>query len=194
MEKYQNTLIYKIICKDASIKDCYVGHTVNIKYREKQHKNNTKNEKGKPYHYKLYDFIRSNGGWDNFSMEIIEHYPCNNKNEALLKEQQTALELNATLGIKAQRTKEEEKEYKAKWFQENKERIKEKHTLEYICECGAVIQEHEKLRHFKSKNHICFMENKQKNLYPYTCSCGKSVISKKKRHEESAFHINNCKL
>jgi hypothetical protein len=191
--QYQQTFIYKISCKDETIKDCYVGHSTNISQRKTEHKHNCKNEKNKAYHYRIYEFIRSNGGWDNFKMEIVEHFPCETKGEAMVRENQVAVELNATLGIKAYRTKEQEIIYKAKWFQENKEKIKEKNTVEYICECGAVIQDNEKIRHFKSKTHLAIMNNEQLWLYPYDCSCGKHIIKNKTRHDSSLFHINNSK-
>ena len=186
---YQKTNIYKIICKDETIIDCYVGHTTNFIKRTSQHKQNVKNN----HPYKVYKFIRSNGGWDNFKMEIVEHFPCETKGEAMVRENQVAVELGATLGIKAYRTKEQEIIYKAKWFQENKEKIKERNSLEYICECGAVIQDNEKLRHFKSKGHLAIMNNEQLWLYPYDCACGKHIIKNKARHEQSVFHINTLK-
>jgi len=190
-EKYEQTFIYKITCKDETITDCYVGHTTNMTERKDKHKHNCITEKSKAYHYKVYEFIRFNGGWDNFKMEIVEHFPCKTKGEAMGREQEIATELGATLGIKAKRTKEEEIIYKAKWFQKNKEKIKEKNSVEYVCECGAVIQDNEKLRHFKSKTHLAIMNNEQLWLYPYDCKCGTHVIKNKTRHETSAFHIKN---
>ena len=188
---YKKTFIYKITCKNESILDCYVGHSTNFEYRKKQHQYNLTSEKCKAYKYRIYEFIRSNGYWNNFKMEIIEHYPCENKQQALLREKHFQKLLNAELGIKAERTKEEEIIYKAQWFQDNKERIKEKNSEMYVCGCGASIQICEKIRHEKSKTHKCFMENKQIWLYPYTCGCGKVVLSKKSRHDKTIFHINN---
>jgi len=36
--KYKNTVIYKIYCKDANINDFYIGHTTNSTKRKHQHK------------------------------------------------------------------------------------------------------------------------------------------------------------
>ena len=36
---YSKTHFYKIVCKDLSIKDCYVGHTTNLMKRKHHHKN-----------------------------------------------------------------------------------------------------------------------------------------------------------
>ena len=35
---YGNTHFYKIVCKDVSIKECYVGHTTDFTKRKSQHK------------------------------------------------------------------------------------------------------------------------------------------------------------
>jgi hypothetical protein len=62
------TYFYKIVCKDPSIKDCYVGRTSNFKKRKAVHKNNVCKGKGTP----LYKCIFSNGGWDNFEMLVFD--------------------------------------------------------------------------------------------------------------------------
>ena len=62
--------VYKICCKNQEIKDCYVGSTNNIKKRIQDHKTNIlSNNK---YQLKLYDFIRENGGRDNWEFIILE--------------------------------------------------------------------------------------------------------------------------
>ena len=83
---YENTIIYKIWCKDFNIKDEYIGHTKNLITRRTDHKSNCNNEKSKCYNYKLYKHIRENGGWVNWILVQIEAYPCNNINEARARE------------------------------------------------------------------------------------------------------------
>ena len=39
MPDYNKTIIYRIVCKDATITDCYIGHTTNIVKRRQEHKN-----------------------------------------------------------------------------------------------------------------------------------------------------------
>ena len=60
---YSNTIIYKIFCKDTSIKEAYIGHTTNFVKRKSQHKAICK--KAFPNN-KLYCYIRQYGGWDNW--------------------------------------------------------------------------------------------------------------------------------
>jgi hypothetical protein len=94
---YSNTIFYKIVCKDTTITDLYVGHTTNFVQRKKSHKQNCNNPKATNYKCKLYNVIRLNGGWDNWRMEIIAFHNCNDHYEAREKEQEYFLKLDATL-------------------------------------------------------------------------------------------------
>ena len=94
---YSNTIIYKITCKDSTIKDLYVGHTTNFVQRKHAHKQSCINDKSPNYNCKLYDVIRNNGGWNNWKMEIINFFNCQNHYEARQKEQEYFISLNATL-------------------------------------------------------------------------------------------------
>ena len=62
--------IYKIFCRDQSIKELYVGQTINFDSRRFSHFTCSMYR-----HLKLYEFIRSHGGWDNWKMEIVRQYP-----------------------------------------------------------------------------------------------------------------------
>jgi hypothetical protein len=92
---YSNTIIYKITCNDDTIKDVYVGHTTNFVQRKYAHKqcclNNNLNK------CKLYEVIRNNGGWNNWTMEIVNFFNCKDHNEARQKEQDYFVSLNASL-------------------------------------------------------------------------------------------------
>ena len=94
---YSNTLIYKIICKDSDVKDLYVGHTTNFVQRKHFHKQNCINEKSTNYQCRLYKTIRENGGWNNWSMEIVSFFNCQDNYEARMKEHEYFNLLNATL-------------------------------------------------------------------------------------------------
>jgi hypothetical protein len=94
---YSNTIIYKITCKNPEITDVYVGHTTNFVQRKHAHKQNCINEKALNYKCKLYNVIRTNGGWANWQMEIINFFNCADHYEARKKEQEYFISLNATL-------------------------------------------------------------------------------------------------
>ena len=44
---YSKTIIYKIVCNDTNITDCYVGHTTDFTRRKQLHKNDCNNPNGK---------------------------------------------------------------------------------------------------------------------------------------------------
>ena len=94
---YQNTVIYKICCDD--INDFYIGSTTDFTKRKNYHKSACNNEGSKAHNLKVYQTIRANGGWDNWRMVEIERYPCNNRQEAHMREEQIRMALNATLNI-----------------------------------------------------------------------------------------------
>ena len=92
-----NTHFCKIVCKDLQIGKCYVGPTTNFTKRKNTHKNNCNNMSNKNSNAYLYQFMRENGGFNNFEMVLLETLDCNSRLEALRKERQYIEELNATL-------------------------------------------------------------------------------------------------
>jgi len=132
---YLNTIIYKIVCKDLSITDVYIGQTTNFKTRKSQHKRNCCNPDYKKHNLKVYQYIRENGGWENFDMIEIEKYPCNDANEARKRERYWFEESNAKLNqIYPSRTKQEYndsiKEKIKIYFQEYNNNNKEKRAIQ----------------------------------------------------------------
>ena len=120
---------YKISCKDKNIKDCYIGQTTNFNVRKSQHKSYTNNQKAHQYTYPLYTFIRENGGWNNFKMEILERLDWKDKRE----------------------------KYFTKYREENREEILKKwnkNNITYSCPCGKDIKKYNLVKHYKTKSHI----------------------------------------
>ena len=58
---YDNTMFYKLVCKDLTIGECYVGHTTDFKGRKHGHKQCCNNSTFDGYHRHVYDYIRNNG-------------------------------------------------------------------------------------------------------------------------------------
>ena len=92
-----NTFFYKLSCLSPEVPDLYVGHTTNFVRRKHMHKHNSLNINSSKYTGKLYEFIRSNGGWANWSMELVELLKCKDRNAAKQKQQDYIHELRATL-------------------------------------------------------------------------------------------------
>jgi hypothetical protein len=176
---YQKTIIYKIVCNDLEVKDCYVGHTTDFTKRRNKHKSNCNNENSKNYNYKVYQFIRENGGWNNWSIILIEYYPCKDGLEARARERYWYEILNANLNSDVPNRNQKEwcednkeiiLEYKKEYRETNKEKITEfqkeyyKNNKEKIkelitCECGGQFQYCSKARHQKSKIHLSHIQS-----------------------------------
>lgn len=90
---YSKTIIYKIVCKDTTVNDCYVGHTTHFVNRRNVHKTDYSRFPDR----KLYHFMDTNGGWDNFDMIEIETLDCKNNTEAKMRERYWCEHLNSTL-------------------------------------------------------------------------------------------------
>ena len=92
---YSNTIIYKIVCKDETIKHVHVGHTTNFVQRKHAHKQACINVKSPSYNLKLYKMIREHGNWSNWEMSIVKFYKCKDILEAKQKEQEHFIALNS---------------------------------------------------------------------------------------------------
>ena len=148
---YQNAIVYKIVCKDLDVKECYVGSTTNFRKRKNLHKlaSNTPSYR---LNYYVYQFIRANGAWDNWDMVLIEKYPCECKLELHKRERYWIEKLHASLNnrIPTQSRKE--------YLENNKETIKEKQNKKHTCSCGGKYTYVNKLTHFKSKKHQRYLK------------------------------------
>jgi hypothetical protein len=165
---YSRTQMYKIVCKDLTITYIYVGHTTRWKDRKRKHKKycGEKKDDRKDYDFPVYQFIRNNGGWDNWSMILIEEYSCENKLQATQRERYWIETLNATLNCNIpSRTKQEyyidNKQKIIEYNDENREHINELKKIKYECECGCIINRNNKWRHFETKKHQDYMERKE---------------------------------
>ena len=83
--KFKKFVIYKISHLDSD--NSYIGSTCNFSSRKSHHKKNVSNKVAKSYWSRLYRFIRDNGGFEAFKMEIIDSYPCNTHSAGKLREQ-----------------------------------------------------------------------------------------------------------
>ena len=106
---YTEACVYKIHCLDPDIKDVYVGSTTNFIRRKNEHKSRCNNPKGnKSFNIKVYKFIRENGGWENWIIEVLDNVDCEDKKELHKYEREWFEKLKATLNKRnPSRTKEE---------------------------------------------------------------------------------------
>lgn len=115
---YSKTVIYHFVCQDKAITCSYVGSTTNFVKRKCGHKTVCHNEKLPEYKLKLYQTIRDNGGWTNWSMVPLEEFACENSTQQVMREQYWIDQIKPELNCyNAFVTEEDLKEY-------NKERRK----------------------------------------------------------------------
>jgi hypothetical protein len=206
---YSKTIIYKIVCNDLNITDTYVGHTTNMVKRRYNHKDHCNNKnRSKFYNLKIYQTIRDNGGWENWSMIQICEFPCNNEEEARREERKFYEVLNANLNMinpcrKQKEYRDDNKvkiakrhveyreankdkiaEYKKIYSHENIDKIKQRKKRYYDDNKSDIL---EKLKIWKEKNKDILKEKRKEK---YLCCCGITLTTiHKLRHEKSKQHI-----
>jgi hypothetical protein len=151
----------------------YVGFTIDFTRRKSLHKHNCNNPNSKHYNYKVYEFIRENGGWDNWNMVLIEYYPCDDGMEARARERYWYEFLNASLNSNCpnrsykeyyETNKEKIIEHQKEYYETNKEKIIE-HQKEWYKNNKEIILEKKKEYEKKTKN---IYRNKKKNIMKQT--------------------------
>ena len=158
MPFYQNSVIYKLChINDLDNENIYIGSTTNFKCRKNGHKADCNNKNSKNYNYKVYQFIRDNGGWDEWQMIPIESFPCNNKIELQIRERYHIELLKSKLNqLIPTRT---DKEY----YNDNKEQIA-KYLKQYCIDNKERIAEvskqyrknnEERIKNYKAEKIVC---------------------------------------
>ena len=113
-----NGVIYIIFCNDEGIEEFYIGSTSNFEKRKTNHRfkcNDSIN-----YNYKVYQKIRENGGFDNWSMVVLQH--CSNFDELKLLEQEYFEALKPTLNTYFP-IRLENRDWRIEYYRLNKEKI-----------------------------------------------------------------------
>jgi hypothetical protein len=194
---YSNTIMYKLCCNDPTITDEYVGSTTDKIRRKTQHKSRCHNSNDKYHNLYVYKFIREHGGWNNWSMVVIEEYSCENKNQAELRERYWIETLQSTLNKNIPtRT---DKEYYKQYYEQNKEEIR-KQRKQYREEHEEEISEYYKQYREEHKEEISEYkkqyreehkeEIREKANQNFDCECGgKYTHSTKSRHLKTKKHL-----
>jgi hypothetical protein len=168
MPHYENACIYKIKHnEDYDDENIYIGSTCDIIKRRYQHKTRCNNENNPKYNLLVYQFIRDNGGWDNWIMVKIHDYNCNSKSELEIEERRVLdlLKPNLNKIIPTRSAKE--------WREDNKQVLFEKKkkyrdaNKEYIAERDKKYRENnkqviaEKQKEYRENNKQIINEKKK---------------------------------
>ena len=200
---YQNCVIYKIQLLDNE-ELVYVGHTTDSIRRQYAHKKCCIKKNANGYNFKLYEMIRSNGGWDMFSMILIHKFPCNSKLEACKEEDKVMREFKTTMNTNSAWVNKEDygKEYYAKnreqkieiskkWYSENKEVSQEyyKENKEHISNSQKEYREENKekvdelsLKHRQNLIHKIMNKYEEIKHNKFNCGCGSIFIDRPSNH------------
>ena len=156
---YSKGFIYRLVCKDLSVKEIYVGSSTNFRQRKRSHKCSCTKEGNEKYHLKVYQYMRDNGGWNNWDMIEIEKYPCNDEYELKKRERYWMEELKSSLNCTTPtKTQEEWREdnpnYDKDYYQNNKEKKNKQSRQNY----------YDNIEHYTELNRQRYEENKEERL------------------------------
>ena len=192
--RYDDCVVYAIVCKDKKVKDCYVGSTTNFDIRKARHRSACDNPNANAYPCKVYKFIRSNGGMENFKFKILEEPDVITSRQLHDRERHYVDKLKPTLN------KQLPNRTKKQFYIDNKKVYIERSKQRYIDNKKVYIErskqryidnkkaynERNKQRYIDNRDRI-IEQKKQKVI----CCCGRSYTkSVKARHNKTKFHIN----
>ena len=178
---YAKTIIYKLVHKDdLNDENVYTGHTTDMRNRRYQHKDCCNNPKSNKYNQKKYQYIRVNGGWDEWLMIEIEKYPCKDVHEARARERVIQAEMKATLNSEVPgRTYKE-------WCEDNRDKLSE-YQKQYREDNHEKIAEQRKQYHIDNREMIC------ERVRNYNKHNKDKVAEKNKQRHEANKDIKNEK-
>lgn len=181
-------IVYKLCCVDTDITEEYIGSTKNFDRRRSEHKNVCNKDTYKIHNLYVYQFIRANGGWQNWRMIQLEvvNYDTKRDLEAherrwieLLKpklnklipgrtRQEYRIDNADTLLEKHRQYNKDNadkiKQYAKQYCRDNADKLKEKRKTQILCNCGKTLTKKHTVRHQKTKNHI-FWETQNNYIY-----------------------------
>ena len=144
---YTKAVVYKLVCRDVSITEKYVGSTTNLRKRRAAHKTNCNNPNSKPYNCFVYQFIRDHGGFENWQVVSIENVvDCLNSDMLRARERYWIETLQSELNkqVPTRTTKQ--------WYEDNREYQLNKMKEWYALNQAAIKERRKELRELKKAN------------------------------------------
>ena len=222
MPKYENGVIYKLKHnEDYDDDNIYIGSTTNFKNRKNDHKTSCNNVNHKCYNCPKYQYIRDNGGWDQWVMIPIEQYSCYNKKELTTRERyhidilrpalnkaipnRTKKEYNQDnkekIAEKAKKYKEANKEQLKEYRYKNKEHINKKCKEHYEANREKILERQKQKRNndkekYNQIQRDIYQSNKEQKKEKVICDhCGCEIRKDcLLRHKKTNKCINFVKL
>jgi len=155
---YQKSLIYKLCCNNTDIKDIYIGSTTEFTKRKSSHKGRCNNPKDIRHNLKVYQFIRENDGWNNWSMVLVEKYICESKLELKKRERYWIELLKCKLNCRIpSRTPKE-------WREDNTQKLAIRHKLYRLNNIDKIKENNKVWRENNNYNKVYYEEKKDELL------------------------------
>ena len=198
MVNYANSIVYKLCCLDPKVEGIYVGSTTSFRKRKGNHKRSCTNPSDKDYHQPVYQYIRDNGDWENWTMITIRRYPhCKDKHQLRAKESKYIIKLKASLNkrlpLRTQKeyyndNKDEILKKRKQYVEDHREEVRQG-LKKYYSENKAVLKEKNKAyqqskkdeikeqrKGYYEQNKLKILEERKKyreqNQCEVECSCG----------------------
>lgn len=153
--------IYKLIKKGAVNDDMvYIGSTNDVKWRMYNHKCRCTNPESPKYNYKVYKYIRENGGFDEWEMIVIDEIEvplikCEQRDKY---EQEYITKYDAVNKLNIHYSSRTHQEYR----EENRELIRERDKIYYENNRELLL---EKKKVYRENNREILSEKKKINYY-----------------------------
>jgi hypothetical protein len=168
----------------------------NFIQRKATHKSCCNNIYSDMYNLKLYQMIRENGGWNNFTMIPLEEYPCENFIQACIKEEEYRVELQSQLNMKKCFVAETKEEYRKiyrsspsfvkKQYPEYDKEYRETHK-EQIAERNKIYNETHKEEN--AKRHKIYYETNKEEKKEENAKRHKEWYEKNKEREKEKARL-----
>ena len=151
---HSNTIIYKLVRnEDYDNVNIYTGSTTDFIRLKNKHKSDCNCVTSKGYYDKKYQYIRDNGGWDNWNMIEVQKFPCNDKREAEAREEYWRCHFNAQLNtIRAYITDIERLERDKLYRGDNKDKISERKKQYYEAHKDKILEQRKNYYNNKKNN------------------------------------------
>ena len=212
INRYTKGMIYKLCCKDANITEIYVGSTVNKHRRKAHHKSACNNPNSMAYNLYVYQFIRENGGFENWDLVILEEYPADNKNDLVWKEREWVELLKPSLNSQRpittldeyhenqkkyrEENPEKVRESKKKYYEKNKEKVNERKKIYYENNPEKLSERNKKYREnnpekYRESQKKYRENNREKINERVKCDiCDKDLSKSSLSRHKKTFHNN----
>mgnify|MGYP003653880385 FL=1 len=154
--------IYKIICKDKTITDSYIGKCKYLEERIRVHKCYSK-PTSRLSHLPIYKCMNNNGGFSNWEFIILEEFIYDEKTSSQ-KERYYYDLYKPNLNIHTPNRTPAESNYAYSQTQTSKQSRHIRKVEKITCLCGAIVSRGSMTEHLKRSKHLNNMDKYMNNI------------------------------